>query len=1483
MVVENIELTTSQSAILHSEFIALQGAPFYLGVSVKIGGCVALERLSNTVKEAADKIDVFRLGFVDAENEGHWQGVFYPTSQAPIEQVDFSDFPEPQVAVERWIKKQLASRDPLSEYVVRVFAVKYDETCTGWFIKAHHAAIDGAGLTNLVNQLISILADAPPNLDVPGFRTTLDAETSYLASKRFARDQAFWRKAFSGEHNERITASRPIGDYRKQSPLSSRYQARLDPQMRDALRMFKQQGGSVFRLLFASVALAQMSLEDADGAVLQMPMLNRWSKQEKQTVSMAVAPLMLKVTRQSEASLLDYYDLLKKPMQQALVHARFSPAVRWQEIAPANLAHLAPAFGVSYQTGEFAAEVDGMPIQIEHFQHVEPLLATFHIHDRFDSGDVRVEADFRGVWTPQQCQAFIDHVVAQACCAISPKPEYMPLLAKPQTEINQLLQQAILRHGDKVFIRSNTPADNAISYKQAWLWIQHFHHRLMNKWRSFTEDGPILLLGRRDQAVLLAYYACLVGNITVIPICPVTQSQRIEKIVRRSGTKMAICVEQDQSLLEGLGVQTMTVCADVSAVASSSCDDVSVDINVFQEAINPAYILYTSGSTGEPKGVIISPTALAGYIQSAHDTYGAQSVFNMPVFTPLGFDLTQTSLLLPALSGGSCQVFPDELAHQPEMIHSILSDKSINAIKCTPSHLAVMLDYANDAVSPVTFIVGGEGLETALVERTLNSFPEGTRVINEYGPSEATGGCCIQILDCNTYTLEYVRTKTLTPIGKPLGDAHLSIRDNWGQPLPDGFQGELWIAGPILSDGYYCNDEQTRSRFIAMPFTGETWYRSGDAAVFDGNQFHCLGRIDDEFKIRGNRIHPAEVETAVKEALSALGVNAAKIQIVAVKVELNQQALVVICSDEELCFDAAAMNSLLAEKLPAAMRPSHFCSFMQWPVTSNGKVDKQKLASLAQEHVSGLKATLQSAEDKLQFHLPAWVYKDCIEPLWPDQEVDLQRSFLSLGGDSIKAIRLVGWLAKANVQLAVTQLLSEDSLGKVLQQALEKHTESSVQTNEALTSESLTYLHWLPSVRWYKQSEFKYGDQIQQGIIVELDEQISTVTICNAVENVKCGHKIFSLRADTSLEKFAWDEIPQVAREHHLGVNETLEQRLESIKQEVCLEASPSVHEVIIGAKPGKIHLVWVCHHLLCDVHSWILLLDELHQQLVSPCIPKTQDIGIFQWAKYLAGLYSDLPSEMLESTGAVKSASISKSVCELSFNSALLETLQQHYKAERSEIIAAIVIQLLKNTVSATGEYDLIFEHPGRLFNELLSSEQQTSQMGRSVGWFTGFQYIPAPHALDYFSLLAELKSLRREGQGTAASLGVLLKGDSQRPSICINDIGKGLSPDMQQWSYFNAIHPASGGYRHADERPSADLDILIYDQHSSQKTMVELVLALPELEPGTLTSEFNQQLAALSSEMLAKSHQSWLVSDFPYSELCQKELEQIVNQEYS
>jgi amino acid adenylation domain-containing protein len=406
---------------------------------------------------------------------------------------------------------------------------------------------------------------------------------------------------------------------------------------------------------------------------------------------------------------------------------------------------------------------------------------------------------------------------------------------------------------------------------------------------------------------------------------------------------------------------------------------------------DPAYLIYTSGSTGQPKGVVVAHRNISASTAARLTFYGQPpGVFLL--LSSFAFDSSLVGIFWTLCTGGTLVLPAKDGEKDIAGLAGLIRAQGVTDTLCLPSLHELLLRYADArSLAPLRrVIVAGEECPRALVTLHHAHAPS-ARLYNEYGPTEATVWCTAALLD-------ELSPAGRVPIGRPIPGACCLLLDRRGRVVPAGLPAELYVGGEGVALGYFGQDDATAERFVADPVEGSgRLYRTGDIVRRrpDG-QFEYLGRADDQVKVRGFRIEPAEVEAVLGEcpgvrqvAVSAYG-------------EGPDAALAAfILPEPDLAEGAEDPRSFAQRKLPEWMRPARFIMVDALPLSANGKLDRAALPSPRDRTEDAAAAVAPRTP------LEAALARVWRQVLWLDRELSVTENFFDLGGHSLLSIRLI--------------------------------------------------------------------------------------------------------------------------------------------------------------------------------------------------------------------------------------------------------------------------------------------------------------------------------------------------------------------------------------------------------------------------------------------------------------------------------------------
>jgi amino acid adenylation domain-containing protein len=552
--------------------------------------------------------------------------------------------------------------------------------------------------------------------------------------------------------------------------------------------------------------------------------------------------------------------------------------------------------------------------------------------------------------------------------------------------VQSLFEEQVARVPENVAVVFN---EERLTYRELNERANQLAHHLRTL--GVGAESLVAVCLERSPEMVVALLGILKAGGAYVPLDFTYPPERLAFILEDASVSVLLTQERLLERLPVSGAKVVCLDADWTEIAEQSAENPDAVV----EPENVAYVIYTSGSTGKPKGVAIPQRGLVNYLSWCTGQYRVSEGPGSVMHSPIGFDLTITTLFAPLLAGQRVMLVPEEQGI--EGLNVALQQESRQSfIKLTPSHLEVlnqMLPRASAANSTAAIILGGEALLGEQLSFWREHAPQ-TRLINEYGPTETVVGCCLYEVPLDADALGAI------PIGRPIANVRVYLLDAHLNPVPTHVPGELYVGGDGLARGYLNRPDLTAEKFVPDPFgtqPGARLYRTGDLArhLSDRN-LEFLGRIDHQVKLRGFRIELGEIEAvlgqhpSVRETVVMLREDVPGDQkLVAYAVAKNEDAPVI----EEL-------RSHLQEQLPDYMIPSAFVMLDALPLTPNGKVDRRALPA-----PEGLRPKLAAA-----YVQPQNETEQIISAIWQEalqiEKVGIHDNFFDLGGHSLLMVRV---------------------------------------------------------------------------------------------------------------------------------------------------------------------------------------------------------------------------------------------------------------------------------------------------------------------------------------------------------------------------------------------------------------------------------------------------------------------------------------------
>ncbi len=1014
-------------------------AAYNLSFSIHLTGCLKLPALKQAINEVIRRHDSLRTTFVETD-AGPIQSIA-PQLKLTLPIVDLVQLnkPQQQLCAQQLIQKESCrpfdlERGPL----VRLHLIRFSEQECMLAMSLHHIVCDGWSMAKLSAEMVALYnafsqgnSSTLPELPIQ-YADFACWQRHYLQDGNLERDLSYWHAQLA---DAPATLDLPVDKPRVagRSHGAARISRDLSVALHDELKaVSRQEGVTLYMLLLSCFYALLYRYSQQTDICIGTPIANRSRLECEPLIGFFVNTVVM---RANPAGDLSFRSLLQQVRERSLVaHAHqdlpFERLV--EELQPERSTADGPLFRVVFNfenTPPADLQLEGLNATVN---EAEAVTAKFDLMLTMRE----TEAGLRFVFeytddlfeavTIEQMSLHFDQLLTGVVA--DPNRELADLLLTPQEQI-QLLEWSETHSNyprDKSVSElfeeqvERTPDAIAVTYQDQQLTYAELNQRANQLAHYLTAQGVkaesiVGILMDRSLEVVIALLGTLKAGAAYLPLDPAYPRSRLAFMISETAPVLLLTQELWQQRLPELSSNALCLDSEWSACASQSIANPVLAISPEQLA----YVMYTSGSTGLPKGVSVRHRGIVRLvIDSSYVKLDEQEVLFQ--YAPLSFDAATFEIWGSLLNGCRLAMMKAGRASLQELGEEIRSQR-VTTLWLTASVFHLMVEeQLEDLHSVRQMIAGGDVLAAADVRRMLEKHSDSV-VTNGYGPTEGTTFTC-----CRTVT-KAAEAGTSVPIGKPIGATRVCVLDPQMRPAPVGAAGELYIGGDGLARGYWQRAPLTAERFVPDPFgVGTRLYRTGDKVKWlRAGELEFLGRIDQQVKLRGHRVELGEIEVTLGQY--------ADVREVAVVLREDdgrgKQLVAYVVPKERGQTSVAQLRKYLRKRLPDYMVPSAFVLLDKLPLTLNGKLDRDALPKLVVTREESLVAPRGEVEEILA---EIWC-----EVLGLDQ-VSIYDNFFDLGGHSLLATQLISRIRQVfNIELPLSALFESPAVA-----SLSEHVET---------------------------------------------------------------------------------------------------------------------------------------------------------------------------------------------------------------------------------------------------------------------------------------------------------------------------------------------------------------------------------------------------------------------------------------------------------
>ena len=998
-------------------------AHYHLPALLRLSGPLDVKALESALNALLARHEALRTAF--SGGDGGPVQVILPQVHLALGVSDLQDLEETERERQARAlvqKEATAAFDLGAAPLLRAHLLRLGTDAHRLLLTLHHGIADGWSLDILLAEFAALYraarSGAPATLPALPLQYADYALWQRQSSQEEVRERqlAYWR-----EQLDQAPTLLDLPIDRPRPPLQSHRGARVAVELPDSLsqrlaNLGREHGSTQFMTLLAGYAAMLARYSGQSDICIGTPVAGRPRAEFERLIGMFVNTLVLRVRPHGHRSFSALLEAVRETSLAAFAHQDLPFEQLVESLQPQRQLSHAPLFQTMFVLREVATPLpafEGLELAVA---DVELPVAKFDLTLALSQREGRISGCFEyasDLFEASTIERMRDHLVRllqavvdapdtpiEALELLSPqerrtqlidwnRPDSMP--RAPQS-IQELVEAQVQEHPDDVAVVFE---EERLSYRELNRRANRLAHWLRQQGAG-PETRVGLCLGRSVEMVV-AMLAVVKAGAAYLPLDPALPAARLAWMVEDAQLEHLLTHSSLPHRWPQPGLRA--ACLDRLDLDGQPADD-PPNLNLPGHL---AYVIYTSGSTGRPKGVLLQHQGLVHLVLAWRKSLSLSRGLRTLLWFPFHFD-PATLDVFSAWSSGCClHLASDEALLPGENLRQTLLRHRIQALSLTPSALAAQ---AHEEFADLRSLVcGGERCDRAVIEPWARS----VRVTNAYGPTEIT--VCATLHACAA------GAEGPPPIGKPIGRTRAYVLDGRLSPVPVGVVGELYIAGDGVARAYLGRPDLTAERFIADPFAelpGERMYRTGDLArhLPDGNIVYT-GRADRQVKLRGRRIEPGEIETALR---SLAGVDDAC-------VVLREEGLVAYAVASGAAASAKELRQALRQSLPEYMVPGQVIFLERLPLNANGKLDE-----------SGLPPPPVDADQELP--LPGTEAR--LAAIWSEllgrPSTGRTQNFFEAGGHSLLAVQLCARVRTTfDVSVPVSQVFMSPTLAEFAQ------------------------------------------------------------------------------------------------------------------------------------------------------------------------------------------------------------------------------------------------------------------------------------------------------------------------------------------------------------------------------------------------------------------------------------------------------------------
>ncbi|WP_436866190.1 amino acid adenylation domain-containing protein [Bacillus fungorum] len=952
-------------------------------------------------------------------------------------------------------------------------------------------------------------------------------------------------------------------------------------------------------------------------------------------------------------------------------------------------------------------------------------------------------------------------------------------------------------------------------------------------------DSVVPLLAERGVWFVATVIAIFKAGGAYLPVDPNYPVERMRKVIQKSATRTIVVTsefaEKMEEVLEGMSTDKPPQFFVAEDLLAREQNEKNLPVVTGEKHLS--YVLFTSGSTGEPKGVMIEQLGMINHLFLMIQDFDLINEDIVAQTASQCFDISVWQFLAALLVGGKVHIFNYDVARDPEKLFQQADVQGVHIMQIVPSLLRAFLHgienehFLKPKLSKLKCLsVTGEAFPPDLARKWFEHYAD-IPLMNAYGPSECSD-------DVTMYPIHESPPENAVniPIGKVIPNLQVYVLDFHLNPVPIGVTGEIYVGGIGVGRGYLNDPEKTNATFLQNPFVDDPQarlYKTGDLGRYlsDGN-LEYIGRVDYQVKIRGYRIELGEIDAVLRQF--------PRVQDVATMVRDgvgdNKQIVSYVVCEQGIRLQEAELKGFLKQCLPEYMVPHIFVWLDAMPLTPNGKLDYKALPA----------PNFIGAASSDTYVAPRNHVEQVLADIWAEvlnlEKIGVRSNFFELGGDSILSIQMAYKSKQQGIFIRPTHLLEHQTIEELSSMVSEAKT---LQAEQGAVSGGAP----LTSVQeWFFEQEYLDAHHWNQATFLQLRERVRIDVLQEALKRILEHHDALRVRFEQTatgvqqLFQDSYDSLP-FERVNLAGMAKkeqvvTITKLAEKYQASLDIWNGPLLRVVLFDlGEDEPERLLFIIHHLVVDGVSWRILLDDfqtvyqsLRRKEAPPLSVKTTSYKM--WAERLVDYaqsqniaedipfwlnlaqrdVSALPIDKKEGDNTVGSSQIISEGLTAEETKSLLQQVPAFYNVQINDVLLTALLKIFSQW---TGESSLFLNLEGHgredLFDDL--------DVSRTVGWFTSEFPVMLELDCSLTSVMSQIQEQLKKIPQRGFSYGLLRYLHSQnhvreqfaalaKPEVSFNYLGQ-FNEVSSVESMFEAAPESMGSLRSARDQRNYLVDI--------------------------------------------------------------------------